>query len=224
MGTQAAASGPRPGARAPGLAFRAAAGTLPGMKQTLVAVAVGLVALVGSQSASAEAPRCEHQALVRWAAAFPGSARLKVERTATQTRWLDGKTGEALLEVHCDGLEVPAALGLRAEPAQREQARPAVQNDGVVTLARTGRNAVSLDIAAGALGRLGVHVLIFDDGSFNVGSVAPVPGVVDTRSKAVYAAHVAADGGLVVTEAAAIGCGCERTTTADGVVTQRKLP
>ena len=195
------------------------------MKQTRVIVALGFVALTLSSAAHADAPRCEHRALVRWAAQFPGSGRIKVDRSPDQTRWLDARSGATLLEARCDGLEVPFAPSREGRAAAAHapadkgdgaaRVRPAVANDAVVTLARTGRDAVSLDVAAGGLGRAAVHVLTFDDGSFSVA---------DGRGKAVYAARVGSDGALVVTEAAAVGCGCERTTTPEGRVSERKLP
>lgn len=183
------------------------------MKQTLVNVALGFALLSLSGAARAETPRCEHRALVRWAAQFPGSGRITVKRGAEHTRWLDARSGEALLEARCDGLEVPFARVVKGDGPAR--VRPEVASDAVVTLARTGRDAVSLDIAAGGLGRAAVHVLTFDDGAFSVA---------DGRGKAVYAAHVGGDGTLIVTETAAVGCGCERTTTPEGRVSERKLP
>ncbi len=183
------------------------------MKQTLVSVALGFVALTLSGAARAETPRCEHRAVVRWAAQFPGSGRIMVERGAELTRWRDARSGEVLLEARCDGLEVPFARVTKGDGPAR--VRPEVAGDAVVTLARTGRDAVSLDIAAGGLGRVAVHVLTFDDGSFSVA---------DSRGKALYTARVGSEGALVVTETAAVGCGCERTTTPEGRVSERKLP
>lgn len=172
------------------------------------ALSLTLLSLFVPVSALAEAPRCENARLMRTLAQLMGGAELQV--SATPEAVTVGQKGQPpVLVATCDEVTIPLASQL--ERPVRGQAR--TMKLGPVTVSLTARGATSLDIAAGALQREAVQVLLFDDQSVSL-----------SRGKDVlYAFATQADGTVVETEGRGVGCGCVRTTSPDGRTSTRPL-
>jgi len=171
-------------------------------------LSLSLLSLLVPVSALAEAPRCDNTRLMKTLAQLIGGTELQVSATAEAVSV--AKKGESpVLTVTCDEVEIPLAKKL--ERPVRGQAKTTTL--GPVTVSLTARGATSLDIAAGALQRDAVQVLLLDDQSISL-----------TRGKDVlYAFATQADGTVVETEGRGVGCGCVRTTTPDGKTNTRPL-
>lgn len=186
------------------------------------ALSLTLVALTLPSTALAEGPRCDNARLMKTLSQFIGGAELEV--TSSQTEVVvarvatASKKGETLqpalavvpvMKVTCDTIDIPLANDV--ERPTRGPSRT-VQISSV-TVSKTARGAVSLDIAAGALQREAVQVLLLDDQSMSL-----------TRGKDVlYAISTRPDGTVVETEGRGVGCGCVRTTTSEGQTSTRPL-
>lgn len=172
----------------------------------LVGTTLGLGGSLGSARASEP---CERPGLTKVLAKLPGSAALVVDASACETRLTDRASGKVVLEATCHGVTIPLAEGL-ATPTPK---RASTVRDGRYTVSRTARGAISLSIAPGIAATDGIEVVTFDDDSISV---------TDTRGRVWYSVATKADGTQVEVEGAHVGCGCERTTTADGHVSERR--
>lgn len=172
------------------------------------ALSLTLLSLLLPASALAEAPRCENARLMKTLSQLLGGAELQVSSTPEAVTV--GQKGQTpVLVATCDEVTVP--LATQVERPMRGQARTVKL--GPVTVSVTARGATSLDIAAGALQREAVQVLLFDDQSMSL-----------SRGKDIlYAFATQADGTTVETEGRGVGCGCIRTTTPDGKTSTRPL-
>ena len=172
------------------------------------ALSLTLLSLLLPASALAEAPRCENARLMKTLSQLLGGAELQVSSTPEAVTV--GQKGQTpVLVATCDEVTVP--LATQVERPMRGQARTV--KVGPVTVSVTARGATSLDIAAGALQREAVQVLLFDDQSMSL-----------SRGKDIlYAFATQADGTTVETEGRGVGCGCIRTTTPDGKTSTRPL-
>lgn len=179
------------------------------MVQTLALAA--FTTLAGSAHAE-EVARCDNARLMKTLSQLIGGADLKVTATESTVSVMSSTAGqrpEPVLTVTCDDVQVPLASQL-ARPS-RGPAKTATL--GPVTVSRTARGAVSLDIAAGALQREAVQVLLLDDQSVSL-----------TRGKdTLYSLATRPDGTVVEVEGRGVGCGCTKTTTPDGKTTTRPL-
>lgn len=176
-----------------------------------LALSLTLLSLLVPVSALAEAPRCENARLMKTLAQLMGGAELQVSATAevVEIRQHGQKGQPPVLVATCDDVTIPLASQL--ERPVRGQARTVTL--GPVTVSLTARGATSLDIAAGALQREAVQVLLFDDQSVSLSRGRDV----------LYAYATQADGTVVETEGRGVGCGCVRTTTPDGRTSTRPL-
>lgn len=172
------------------------------------ALSLTLLALALPSTALAEAPRCENARLMKTLAQLIGGAELQVSATPEATT-VAQKGQPPVLVVTCDDVQIPLAQSL--ERPSRGPSR--TMRLGPVTVSVTARGATSLDIAAGALQRDAVQVLVLDDQSLSL-----------TRGKdTLYAFATQQDGTVVETEGRGVGCGCVRTTTPDGKTSTRPL-
>jgi hypothetical protein len=171
------------------------------------ALSLTLLALSLPSTALADGPRCENSRLMKTLAQMMGGLELEVTSTAKQVTVAN--KSDLVLTVTCDAIDIPLASRLE-RPSRGPSRTLQVQ---AVTVSRTARGAVSLDIAAGALQREAVQVLLLDDQSVSL-----------TRGKeTLYAQATLPDGTVVVTEGRGVGCGCVKTTTPDGKTSTRPL-
>lgn len=173
-----------------------------------LALSLTLLSLLVPVSALAEVPRCENARLMKTLGQLMGGAELQVSATP-ETVTVGQKGRPPVLVATCDDVSIPLASQL--ERPVRGQARTVTL--GPVTVSLTARGATSLDIAAGALQREAVQVLLFDDQSVSLSRGRDV----------LYAYATQADGTVVETEGRGVGCGCVRTTTPDGRTSTRPL-
>jgi hypothetical protein len=160
--------------------------------------------------AHAEGPRCEQSQLMRALSHHRGGTTFDVRHKPNERAEVrDRKSGEVVLEVTCDTIEVPIA-----ERVERPtKGAPKTLTHGPLTLSRTARGAVSVDFAPGSLHRDAVSFLLFDDQSVTLSRGDTV----------LHASTLRPDGTVVEVEGRGVGCGCERTTTPDGKVSVRPL-
>ena len=109
----------------------------------------------------------------------------------------------------CDAVALPFAEQL--ERPSKDHTTRVIEG---ITLAKTARGAISLDIPAGMADRAALQLLVLDDQSLSL-----------TRGdKVFYAFATLPDGTTVETEGIGNGCGCEKTTDPSGKVTRKALP
>lgn len=176
--------------------------------KTLALIAATFVAMT-APAAHADGPRCDNARLKKTLALMLGGDALVVGEQGDATTVSQRKGGEVVVRVTCDDIAIP--LAGRVERPSKGPAR--TWSEGPLTVSVTSRGAVSLEIAAGALHKDRVALLVLDDQSVSL-----------TRGEAVlYAFATRPDGTTVETEGRGVGCGCVKTTTAEGVRTTRPL-
>jgi hypothetical protein len=177
----------------------------------------GLLALLLTCSGLAEGaahatpPRCDNETLLRSLGRLRGGAAVHVVKGQGEValELVRGSARETLLRASCERIEVPFA-----ERLERPSKQARTEVAGGIVLARTASGAISLDIARGLADREELHLLVLDDDSLSI-----VRG-----DKVFYAFATLPDGSTVESEGIGNGCGCERTTDANGKVTTRPLP
>lgn len=185
------------------------------MKPTLARALVLVASISAPALAQGPAPaelapaRCDNARLMQTLSTHLGGASLAVHSKKGVVSVADRASGEAVLRVTCDEVEVPVAA--KVERPMRGAAR--TRTLGPLTVSLTSRGAISLDIEAGALHREPMSLTLLDDQSVTL-----------TRGEAIlYALVTRPDGSVVETEGRGFGCGCERTTAPDGRTSSRPL-
>ncbi len=180
---------------------------------------VAPLALAAPEAPVAAAPAvCEGLDLVQALSGLTSGPNVRVERRADALELVDVRSGQALVVAHCGGLTLAGPeVVQRPEPGQPTRALETRKASGekAWTHVASARGARVTVIEPGEVNATGLHVVAFDSGDVHV---------TDGRGLVMFATATLADGTYVERQHAAYGCGCERRTAPDGVVTEAPLP
>ncbi|PKN56408.1 MAG: hypothetical protein CVU56_16360 [Deltaproteobacteria bacterium HGW-Deltaproteobacteria-14] len=186
------------------------------MKMLLALALIGLAAPVSF--AAGPAPRvaapatCAATPLMKALATLGDGATVRVRQTPGSVVVEDRVRQRVLLVATCDGLSQPGPADARrvADAQTATEVVRAPAGEVAYSHSATPLGTRVTMVAPSATQRAGLDVTAFDNDDVYVA---------DAFGRLLYQRHTAADGTLVEREAAAVGCGCERVTTPDGVVT-----